>query len=143
MRFLLIAGILFLFLSTANGQEDRLSPFIPESDTTQFIYEVSLRYEGSSVSVDPNYQYTLSYLADLLRKNPKWTLHIRGHVCCGPSEKISEKRARGVYNYLLGLGVPAERMTYKGYSDRMPLAFPEKKEEDENINRRVDFVIHR
>lgn len=143
MRTFYTAVILLFTLTKGLCQDDRLSPFIPESDSTQFIYEVSLRYEGSSVSVDPNYQYVLSYLADQLRKNPQWTLHIRGHVCCGPSEKISEKRAKGVFNYLLGLGIPEDRMSYKGYSDRMPLAFPEKKEEDENMNRRVDFVIHR
>lgn len=143
MYSLLLSFIFVLSSFNSFSQEERLSPFIPEGDTTQFIYDVSLRYEGSSVAVDPNYQYTLTYLAELMRKNPEWTLHIRGHVCCGPSEKISEKRAKGVYLYLIDLGVQENRMTYKGYSDLMPLAFPEKKEEDENMNRRVDFVIHR
>lgn len=90
-----------------------------------------------------NYRYVLEYLVELLEKNPTWTVHIRGHVCCGPSERISCKRAKNVYKFLIRLGVNPLRMSYKGYSDTLPLAFPEKTEEDEIMNRRVDFVIHR
>jgi outer membrane protein OmpA-like peptidoglycan-associated protein len=82
-------------------------------------------------------------LIDLLNKNPTWTLHIRGHVCCGPSEKISKKRAKNVYKYLKHAGISPERLTYKGYSDSLPKAFPEKTEADEAQNRRVDFIIHK
>lgn len=134
--------LIFLLPFAAAGQ-DRLPATLNPADSSQFIFENSLRYEGSSVSVDPNYRYILGYLAEIILKNPTWTLHIRGHVCCGPSEKISHRRAKGVYDYLIRLGVPPERMSYKGYSDTMPLVFPEKTEDDENRNRRVDFVIHR
>lgn len=139
-HFLLLLLFLLPFIASA---QDRLPATLNPADSSQFIYENSLHYEGSSVSVDPNYRYILDFLAEKMRKNPTWTLHIRGHVCCGPSEKISKKRAKGVYDYLLHLGVPANRMTHKGYSDLMPLIFPEKTEDDENGNRRVDFVIHR
>lgn len=134
--------LLFLLPFIAPAQ-DRLPATLNPADTSRFIYENALHYEGSSVGVDPNYRYILDYLAEVMRKHPTWTLHIRGHVCCGPSEKISRKRAKGVYEYLLYLGVSPERMTHQGYSDMMPLIFPEKTEADENENRRVDFVIHR
>ncbi len=141
--------LLLLFLachalgSAQEVHERRLSATLPEDDTTQFIFESTLYYTGSSTSVDNHYRYILEDLADLLEMHPTWTLHIRGHVCCGPSEKISTKRAKGVYDYLHALGVPDDRMDYAGYSDRMPVAFPENNEDDENRNRRVDFVIHR
>lgn len=132
----------FLLPILVNAQE-RLPVHPNPADTNTFVYKRKLLFVGSSVNIDMNYQYLLSDLAELMIKNPKWTVEIRGHVCCGPSEKISKKRAKNVYDHLIRLGVPANQMSYKGYSDLMPLAFPEKTEEDENLNRRVDFLIHR
>ncbi len=105
------------------------------------LFEFDMKYVGSSTGVDPNYQYVLMHLVELMHKNEDWKLHIRGHVCCGPDDKIGEKRAKNVYKLLLKLGVDETRMTYKGYSDSVPLVFPEKTEEDAQQNRRVDFMI--
>lgn len=105
------------------------------------LYEFDMKYIGSSTSVDPNYQYVLMHLVELMKKNEDWKLHIRGHVCCGPDDKIGQKRAKNVYKLLLKLGVDEARMTYKGYSDSIPIVFPEKTEEDAQKNRRVDFLI--
>ena len=125
------------------AQNERSLALLDPADTTQFLYEFSMRYVGSSTRIDMNYRYVLGHLVELLEKNPSWTVHIRGHVCCGPSDKISTKRAKKVYDYLIRRGIDLTRVSYKGYSDKMPLAFPEKTEEDEEMNRRVDFVIHR
>lgn len=140
-----VVFFLTLFLTPFHSltQTEKLSPRLDPADTSQFLYEFSMRYVGSSTRIDMNYRYVLEHLAELLDKNKSWTLHIRGHVCCGPSDKISTKRAKKVYNFMIRSGVDAARISFKGYSDRMPLAFPEKTEEDEEMNRRVDFVVHR
>src|SRR5690606_23295151 len=75
------------------------------------LYEFDMKYIGSSTGVDPNYQYVLMHLVELMNKNEDWKLHIRGHVCCGPDDKIGEKRAKNVYRLLLKLGVDETRMT--------------------------------
>ena len=51
---------------------------------------------------------------------------------------LSQKRAKAVYDYLVNLGVKANKMIFKGYGDSSPLI-------DENpaspANRRIDFKI--
>ena len=102
-----------------------------------------MRYVGSLVNIDVNYRYVLGYLIELLEKNPTWTVHVRGHVCCGPSYRISKRRAKKVYKFLVKSGIEKERVSYEGYSDSIPIVFPEKTEEDAAQNRRVDFIIHK
>ncbi len=77
----------------------------------------------------------------MMTKNPTWKLHIRGHVCCGPDQKLSDKRAKNMYKFLLKKKIPASQLSYKGYSDEKPSVFPEKSIEDAQANRRVDFII--
>lgn len=70
-------------------------------------------------------------------------VHIRGHVCCGPDKKLSRKRAKYVYKFLIAQGIDKKRLSYKGYSNEYPLIFPEKTEFDAFQNRRVDFQIRK
>ena len=134
---------IFLLISAFNFSfSQKKIEFKPEIlDSTQFLYEFDIKYLGKSTTVDPNYQYVIGYLVELLEKNPNWTLLVRGHVCCGPAFKISKKRACKAYKVLIEYGIDKNRLTYKGFSDTKPLAFPEKTKEDARINRRVDFVI--
>lgn len=109
--------------------------------STTTLYEYDMKYTGSSTRPNIQYQYILAYLIELMDKNPTWKVHIRGHVCCGPDQKLSEKRAKNVYNYLLKKKIDPSRLSYKGYSDTKPIVFPEKTDEDAHTNRRVDFMI--
>lgn len=110
-------------------------------DTSEFRFELDIKYVGASTKINANYQYVLEHLIEVLNQNPELYLHIRGHVCCGPAPRLSEKRAKKVYKYLLEMGIPENRMTYKGYSDEAPLIYPEKTDEDGMKNRRVDFIL--
>lgn len=109
--------------------------------TDEYVYEFDMKYVGSNFRVDPNYQYVLDYLIELMQKNENYHLHIRGHVCCGPNERLSTKRAKKVFNYLKRAGLPITRMSFKGYSNTKPINILEETEEDEQQNRRVDFII--
>jgi len=124
--------ILTLFLS---------SNIYAQQKTVEVLYEYDMKYTGSSTGLSLNYQYVMDYLVESMNKNPDWKLHIRGHVCCGPDQKLSDKRAKNIYKYLLRQGIDPSRLSYKGYSDSIPLVFPEKTEEDAHQNRRVDFLI--
>jgi len=112
-----------------------------QEKTVQVLYEYDMKYTGSSTGLSTNYRYVMDYLIELMHKNPEWKLHVRGHVCCGPDQKLSDKRAKNVYKYLIRQGIDESRLSYKGYSDSIPLVFPEKTEEDAHQNRRVDFLI--
>jgi outer membrane protein OmpA-like peptidoglycan-associated protein len=102
-----------------------------------------MRYVGSSTTLDINYRYVIEHLIETLRNNQDLSVHIRGHVCCGPSNKISKRRAKNVYKILKRAGISENRISYKGYSDSLPSISPEETEEDEMANRRVDFIIRR
>ena len=110
-------------------------------ETVEVLYEYDMKYNGSSTKPNIQYRYILEYLIELMEKNPTWKLHIRGHVCCGPDQKISDKRAKNVYKFLLKKNIDPSRLSYKGYSDTKPIVFPEKTDEDAHTNRRVDFMI--
>ncbi len=114
---------------------------VAQEQTKEVLYEYDMKYNGSSTKPNIQYQYILDYLIELMHKNPTWKLHIRGHVCCGPDQKISEKRAKNVYKFLLKKKIDASRLSYEGYSDTKPIVFPEKTDEDAHTNRRVDFMI--
>ncbi len=141
MTFLSKNITLFFILLITNVTAQK-EAFIPEVlKENQTLYELDIKYIGSTTDLNANYQYMIQYLVELLQENPFWTVHIRGHVCCGPSYRISKLRARNVYKILAKSGIDETRLSYKGYSDEKPLIFPEKTEEDELANRRVDFVI--
>lgn len=78
-----------------------------------------------------------------LKENRKVQVHIRGHVCCGADKRLSRKRAKYAFKYLKKAGIQRERLSFKGYSNEIPLRFPEKEEEDAAMNRRVDFILSR
>lgn len=125
-------GLLFIHLSLCTFGQDTL--ILP-------LETFSLHYEGKNYKIDPNYRYKLEELASFLIKNENSQLHIRGHVCCGPSYRLSKRRAKQVYCYFRRTGISKKRLSFKGYSNTMPVIYPEEEEEDEAMNRRVDFEL--
>ncbi|MCR9172617.1 MAG: OmpA family protein [bacterium] len=140
MRILLFITLLLSSTFLGRAQEIELDTALRNNE---YLYEFYMPYFGSEYDVDMNYQYKLEEMAQWILKDTTLHLHIRGHVCCGDGDRLSRLRAHRVYRFLLDKGAPAERMSYKGYSNRCPKNWPEKTEEDENMNRRVDFVIRK
>lgn len=56
------------------------------------------------------------------------------------NRRLSEKRAKAVYQALKKMGVPRARMTFKGYGEEMPIADNET-DDGRATNRRVEFII--
>jgi outer membrane protein OmpA-like peptidoglycan-associated protein len=131
----LLPVVAFILLSSF------LSRAQPLAVDSAFLYNLDIKFEGSDVHIDGNYQYILDNFVEYFLAHPEIAIHIRGHVCCRPGKRISRQRARNVYRFLMANGIDKSRMTYAGYSDTMPLASPERTEEDERVNRRVDFIL--
>ena len=57
--------------------------------------------------------------------NPGLEVEIAGHTDdVGPSDynqRLSEARAKAVYDYLVSKGISPSRLTYKGYGETQPL----------------------
>jgi outer membrane protein OmpA-like peptidoglycan-associated protein len=83
----------------------------------------------------------LTVLAEYLSENPSYKIIIEGHVCCGPALRMSRKRAKSVYKYLIKIGAPKEQMSYVGKSFDEPLIPKERNEAEKDINRRVEIEL--
>lgn len=86
----------------------------------------------------------LSRVAKFLKNNPKVSVELAGHTDNVGSHdynmRLSDARAKEVADYLLKLGVPSERLTYKGYGPDKPVA-DNKTEEGRARNRRTEIII--
>ncbi len=133
----------FLLIFCAISNEVSAQELDTALQVNETLHPFSMRYYGSEFRVDPNYNYLLDEIAIWLIQDTTVHLHIRGHVCCGPSKRLSKRRAKKVYRYFLQAGVPKDRLSWKGYSDTCPVNWPEKTAIDEAANRRVDFVIRK
>jgi len=62
-----------------------------------------------------------NYVSNFLKKNPGVTVEIKGYADeLGPEDyniKLSERRAKTVYDILVASGVDASRLSYKGYGE--------------------------
>jgi outer membrane protein OmpA-like peptidoglycan-associated protein len=73
-------------------------------------------------------------------------VEVAGHTCSIGTEEynlgLSQRRAEAVRNYLVSKGVPAERLTVRGYGESRP-AFSNATREGRAKNRRVELVRQR
>ena len=56
------------------------------------------------------------------------------------NEKLSQERAKAVYDYLISRGIDKKRLEYRGYGAQHPIA-DNKTDEGRAKNRRVEFTI--
>ena len=130
-----------------NGQEIVISVVqIPQKGGVAALENLSFLamdtvLEEASKPVLPN-------VLQFMRLNPKIKVEIAGHVSIHRNQtmtpelwSLSENRAKVIYDYLLQNGIPASRMSYKGYGNTQML-FPEILTLDEDMkNRRVEIRV--
>lgn len=89
----------------------------------------------------------LKRLKDFLVLNSGVKIEIQGHVFAAGEEtsfaamRLSEARAKRVYNYLVDAGISKDRMTHKGYGGTMTIYAKPKFAYEEQANRRVEIKI--
>lgn len=85
-----------------------------------------------------------------MNKYPAVNVEISGYTDSKGTEeynlKLSQSRAQAVVTYLLGKGIPADRMTAKGYGESHPDAANQKPDGSDDpagrqLNRRVELKI--
>lgn len=86
----------------------------------------------------------LDEVVRVMKQNPNYRLDISGHTDNVGDEAqnllLSESRAQTVVDYLISKGVPAEKITAKGYGETQPKTTNETLE-GQAINRRVEFNV--
>jgi OOP family OmpA-OmpF porin len=102
----------------------------------QFSHDGSEIKSIDAVMLDP--------VADVIKtKCVGKTITIEGHTSISGSpeynQKLSERRAQAVMNYLISRGVPASQLRAVGYGESRPLT-TDPSEEAQKVNRRVTLV---
>lgn len=97
---------------------------------------------GKSELADDDYP-ELDKLVDQLEKNPQMEIRINGHTDSQGNEdlnqKLSEARAKAVFDYLIEKGIGNE-IDFKGFGSSKPVGTNDT-EEGRRQNRRVEFEI--
>ncbi len=101
-------------------------------------------FEFNKFNVGEKARGYLDEIVDWLVENPKVNVEIGGHTDgIGSQEynqKLSEQRAKTVYNYFVEHGVNKNRLSYKGYGKLEPIA-DNSTESGRQQNRRVELKI--
>ena len=114
----------------------------PEVGETFVLRNVFFDFDKSTLKKESEVE--LNKLADYLTSNKGIKIEIGGHTDNQGSESYNERlsndRAKAVYEYLVNKGINSNRMTYKGYGMSKPIATNET-EEGRALNRRTEFTI--
>lgn len=101
-------------------------------------------FELDVAEINGTMQQALQENAEVLRQYPSWQVTIEGH--CderGTAEynlSLGERRAIAARNYLVSLGIPAERLKTVSYGKEFPFD-PGHNEAAWSKNRRAHFVV--
>jgi outer membrane protein OmpA-like peptidoglycan-associated protein len=130
------AGLHSITVSDANGCEEvvkvetktRINPELASGSlrSGQLIKLEKIYFQADSTNMDPESIPTVEELYEFLVDNPGITIEVGGHTNGIPSheycDRISTDRAKAVAQYLVDKGIPTNRLTYKGYGKRNPIA---------------------
>ncbi len=104
----------------------------------------NIYFETGKAALKTESYAELDKVLKFLQENTELKIEISGHTDNVGSTKantsLSEARAKAVVEYMVGHGIPATQLTYKGYAFSQPIA-PNNTPEGKQMNRRVEFKI--
>ncbi len=128
---------------TEAGQAGKGGPpaQVPE-DMALVIDASNVLFDFDKAVIKGNFYPELNRWAEFFLNNPEVTAEIFGHAdSTGPTDynqKLSERRALAVVNYLVAKGVERSRLTPIGFGEMQP-AVPNTNRENRQKNRRVEL----
>jgi outer membrane protein OmpA-like peptidoglycan-associated protein len=103
-----------------------------------------VNFEFDKATLTVNAKTLLDQVADALLARPDIKVEIDGHTDSKGSDaynqKLSQRRAESVKQYLVGRGIDAGRMTTQGFGESKPVA-DNSTAEGRELNRRVELKI--
>ncbi len=104
----------------------------------------AVQFETGKATLKYSSFAVLDKIAEIMRKYRDYNLIISGHTDntgrAVINQRLSERRAKACYEYLINRGVAAKRMRYAGYGESRPIADNLTKE-GRALNRRVEFKL--
>lgn len=102
----------------------------------------NILFDFDKSTIKPQFYSGLDEVVAVFEQNPGLKAEIQGHTCnIGPEAynmKLSERRAKAVFDYLVEKGVDASQLTTVGFGLSRPIASNQTKE-GRVQNRRVEF----
>ena len=181
------SGVDYVFLGTCKGflnhqEQLRVEPVtkseeyvlqFPLANISAPVLIENIFYDFDKATLRPESQTALDELVNLLNENPNITIELSAHTDYKGSdqynERLSQRRAESVVNYLIAHGIASDRLTPKGYGEGKPkkikrkvaekypflkegdvlkeefvVQLPEEQQEQCNqLNRRTEFIVLR
>jgi len=139
-----------------NRIEDIVERHIPEEVIKEVVVEtpvampstrwvlVGVNFDFNSTRLRSEAYPILFHAVQVLLRNPDMRIEIQGHTDNIGSEsynqRLSERRAEMVRNYLVARGVDRNRLRTKGFGETKPIA-DNKTADGRAINRRIEFKV--
>ncbi|MGK4568889.1 OmpA family protein [Flavobacterium sp. 3HN19-14] len=126
-------------------EPQKLSQQVKSAKPGDIIKLQNINFLNNSDKLVEKSKPVLDSLLCVMNENPKLKIEIQGHICCstvGDVRDVSTLRAKAVYVFLLRKKIARTRLTFKGYGTTRPkFPIPEKNDEEEDENRRVEIKI--
>lgn len=101
-------------------------------------------FDFDKADLKPESEVELTEVLRLLRENPRWRVEVEGHTdsvgSAAYNQILSQKRAEAVRGYLIQRGIPASRITARGYGATRPIA-DNRTEAGRALNRRTEILF--
>ncbi|WP_456479813.1 OmpA family protein [Nautilia sp.] len=89
-------------------------------------FNFGIEFDNNSAEIKREFMATIIEFAAFLKNNPYYKARIEGYTDNKGSavynRRLSEKRAKAVYEALIKLGIDKNRLSYKGYGEGKPVA---------------------
>ena len=137
-------GYFFASKEIIAGETNSVELFVVPIELDGRLALNNITFETNSATLKKNSQFELDQVIELMKVNPKVSLEISAHTDDVGDEnsnlKLSDKRAKSAWDYLIGKGVSKERLVPKGYGETKPL-LPNDSDENRAQNRRVELRV--
>jgi len=137
-------GVSYVFLGTCKGylnhkEELQVEPVLeseeyvlqfPLASITAPVLIDNIFYDFDKATLRPESEEALDKLVALLNENPNVTIELSAHTDNRGSdaynERLSQRRAESVVNYLIAHGIAADRLSPVGYGEKKPKVIKKK-----------------
>lgn len=124
--------------------KEEITEVVPELEVGESVTLENVFFQTGKATLLEVSIVELDKIVEMMQKNPTIRIQLGGHTDnVGKEEanqKLSEQRAKAVYDYLVRQGVKADRLSYKGYGQSQPVA-DNNTPEGRRKNRRTEFTI--
>ena len=133
---------------TVNGEDDEdgcPDQGVIELENDRIVLDARVLFDPGFARVKHAAWRSLEAIVKLMKKHPEWVkIRVEGHADArGPAklnQELSKRRAKNAMKFLVGLGVPQEKIESVGYGSARPRVSGDSEEANQR-NRRVEFVV--